>query len=255
VSDRLAVFKVAIAIAGPLVFSCSAPAPSGLNEHSSQPTDWDEELRLPEAVDVNPAPHVFETTLTAKIVNLELVPGKITPVWTYNGLLPGPLIRVARGDRLIVHFVNELPEATTIHWHGIRLSASMDGVPGSSQAQVEPGGSFDYDFVVPDSGSFWYHPHLDSAAQVGFGMYGPLVVTDPDEPGGLGNELVLVLSDMMLSDDGSQASATGGGDLATLFGREGDVLLVNGKVNPTLRPQATRRQRWRLINAAKSRYF
>jgi len=237
------------------VVACSSPVDSQPVEGPSQPANWDAELRLPEAVDVNPAPHVFETTLTAKVVNLEIVPGKLTPVWTYNGLLPGPLIRVARGDRLIVHLVNELPEATTIHWHGIRLPSSMDGVPGSSQAAVEPGGRFDYDFVLPDSGTFWYHPHVASAAQVGFGLYGPLIVTDPDEPAGLGDELVLMLSDMMLSEDGTQAAPTGGGDLGTLFGREGDTLLVNGKVNPVLQPVAARRQRWRLINAAKSRYF
>ena len=250
-----AVFKVLVAIAGLAVVSCSAQADSGSDDGPSQPANWDAELRLPEAVDVNPTPHVFETTLTAKVVNLELVPGKITPVWTYNGLLPGPLIRVAPGDRLIVHLVNELPEPTTIHWHGIRLPNSMDGVPATTQAQVEPGGRFDYDFVLPDSGTFWYHPHVDSAAQAGFGLYGPLIVTDPNEPAGLGDELVLVLSDMMLMDDGSQAPPEGGGDLATLFGREGDTLLVNGKVNPTLHALAARRQRWRVINTAKSRYF
>src|SRR3954463_11272715 len=93
---------------------------------TAPPAGWDAELRLPEAVDTNPDPHIFETTLVAELVNLELLPGKVTPVWTYNGLLPGPLIRVARGDRLIVHVSNQLPEATTIHWHGLRLPNAMD---------------------------------------------------------------------------------------------------------------------------------
>lgn len=253
--QKVPLFRLFAAAVGLALVSCSGPADSESGEHSSQPSDWDADLRLPEAVDVNPAPHVFETTLTAKVVNLELVPGKLTPVWTYNGLLPGPLLRVARGDRLIVHLVNELPEPTTIHWHGIRLPNAMDGVPGTTQPEVVPGGRFDYDFVLPDSGTFWYHPHVNSAAQVGFGLYGPIIVTDPDEAAGLGDELVLMLSDMGLSEDGSQVSASAGGELATLFGREGDPLLVNGKVNPVLRPRAGRRQRWRLINAAKSRYF
>lgn len=252
---KVPAFRVVTAVIGLLVVSCSAPIDSAPVDKTSQPSNWDAEFRLPEALDVNPAPHVFETTLTAKVVNLELVPGKSTPVWTYNGLLPGPLIRVARGDRLIVHLVNELPEPTTIHWHGIRLPNSMDGVPGTTQPEVAPGASFDYDFIVPDTGTFWYHPHVDSAAQVGFGLYGPLLVDDPDEPAGLGDELVLMLSDMMLADDGTQADPTAGGDFGTLFGREGDTLLVNGKVNPVLRPLAARRERWRLINAAKSRYF
>jgi FtsP/CotA-like multicopper oxidase with cupredoxin domain len=222
---------------------------------ASQPLDWDAELRLPEALDTNPDPHVFETTLTAQIANLSLHPGTVTAVWTYNGVLPGPLIRVARGDRLIVHLKNELPEATTIHWHGIRLPNAMDGVPDNPAPAVEPGGSFDYDFIVPDSGTFWYHPHVDSAAEEGFGMYGPLIVTDPDEPPDLGDELVLVLSDIMLKPDGSQQPADVGGDFTTLFGREGETLLVNGKVNPTLHARAGRRQRWRIINAAKARYY
>ncbi|MEP7051865.1 MAG: multicopper oxidase family protein [Pseudomonadota bacterium] len=244
-------FALVLLGSAPLAVGCSAPpTPS-----SSQPADWDAELRLPNAVDENPDPNIFETTLTAKIANLELRPGVVTPVWTYNGLLPGPMIRVARGDRLIVHLKNELPEATTVHWHGIRLPNNMDGVPGSTQPAVEPGGSFDYDFIVPDAGTFWYHPHFDSAAEVGYGMYGPLIVTDPDEPAGLGDELVLVLSDMMLKPDGTQLEADAGGSFTTLFGREGDTLLVNGKVNPILQAKAGRRQRWRIINAAKSRYY
>ena len=246
---------LALACVGALLsLACSAPQSTSAGG-SSQPLGWDAELRLPEARDDNPDPHIFETTLTAKVVNLELIPGKVTPVWTYNGLLPGPLIRVAKGDRLIVHLKNELPDATTIHWHGIRLPNAMDGVPGDTQPAVVPGGSFDYDFVTPDAGTFWYHPHVESAAQVGYGMYGPLIVSDPDEPAGLGDELVLVLSDIMLAPDGTQQSADIGGDFTTLFGREGETLLVNGKVNPTLRPVAGRRQRWRIINAAKARYY
>ena len=232
-----------------LACSSREPGPSG------PPGNWDAELRLPDAVDTNPDPRVFETNLVAQIVNLEIVPGKSTPVWTYNGLLPGPLIRVKAGDRLIVHFSNQLPEATTIHWHGLRLPNGMDGVPGVTQPPIEPGESFDYDFVVPDAGTFWYHPHVDSAAELGFGLYGPIVVDDPDEPAGLGDELVLVVSDISLTDTGEQTPADAAGDFGTLFGREGDTLLINGKVNPTLHARAGRRQRWRIINAAKSRYY
>ena len=236
-----------------LALSCTAQVQSV--DPPSQPANWDAEFRLPEAIDVNPDPHIFETTLTAKIVNLEILPGKLTPVWTYNGLLPGPLIRVARGDRLIVHFKNELPEATTIHWHGIRLPNAMDGVPGDTQAAVKPESSFEYDFTLPDAGNFWYHPHVDSATELGYGLYGPLIVGDPDEPAFLGDELVLVLSDIALQANGTQQAPDAGGVLATLFGREGDTLLVNGRVNPTLRPRAGRRQRWRMFNMAKARYF
>jgi FtsP/CotA-like multicopper oxidase with cupredoxin domain len=225
------------------------------------PAAWDGAAKSPEAVDRNPAPDVVEIDLEARIASIKLVNDVASPVWTYNGTLPGPLIRVPTGARLIVHFTNSLPEETTIHWHGIRLPANMDGVPEQSQPAVPPGGTFTYDFVVPDSGLFWYHPHVSSAQQVGDGLYGALLV-DPrgtaaaaDEPAGLGDELVLVLSDIGLNDDGTLADPTGGGDLAALFGREGNVVLANGRVAPTVLARRGLRQRWRIVNTAKSRYF
>ncbi len=220
-----------------------------------QPSDWDAELRLPEAEDTNPDPDVVELSLTARLTDLELRPGTKTQAWTYNGGIPGPLIVAKRGDRVIVHFKNELPDATTVHWHGVRLTNDMDGVPDMPKPAVKPGGSFDYDFTVPDAGLYWYHPHVDSAAQAGNGLYGALLVKDTDEPKGLGDELVIVLSDIAVDDDGTLQPPTGGGVLGALFGREGEVILINGRVRPELVARAGRRQRWRILNAAKSRYF
>jgi FtsP/CotA-like multicopper oxidase with cupredoxin domain len=143
-----------------------------------QPEGWDAGLKLSEAVDINPDPRIVEINLEARIAEVELAPGKRVQAWTYNGTVPGPLIRVRSGDRLIVHFSNKLPQPTTVHWHGIRVPIEMDGVPGISQPEVKPGGSFVYDFVVPDAGLFWYHPHVQSAAQVGFGLSGAVLVED-----------------------------------------------------------------------------
>jgi hypothetical protein len=70
------------------------------------------------------------------------------------------------GYRVIVHFANELPQATTIHWHGVRVPIEMDGVPDVSQPEVKHGETFTYDFVVRDAGLYWYHPHVMSAARV-----------------------------------------------------------------------------------------
>jgi FtsP/CotA-like multicopper oxidase with cupredoxin domain len=216
---------------------------------------WSDALRAPAAEDASPDPFVFETFLEAYPASVEILPGKRTEVWSYDGGVPGPEIRVERGTRVIVHFTNKLPEPTTIHWHGLRIPSSMDGAPGTGQPEVEPGQTFTYDFVVPDAGTFWYHPHVASAAQVGFGLYGALVVEDPEEPPDLGDELTLVLSDMSIEEDGSLQPRDVSGDLATLFGREGFTILVNGEQNPVVESRAGRRQRWRLINAARSRYF
>lgn len=234
------------------LLGCSAPA---VDEQSPrQPAGWDDELRLPRPLDRDPDPNVLELDLEARVAELELLPGTRTPAWTYNGTLPGPLLRAKVGDRLIVHFKNSLPDATTIHWHGLRVPVGMDGVPEHGQEAVEPGATFTYDFVLPDAGTYWYHPHFSSAQQVGDGLYGALIVDDPSEPAGLGDETVLMFSDIALQADGQLEPADGGGDFGTLFGREGNVHLVNGKVAPTLHVREGLRQRWRVINAAKSRY-
>jgi FtsP/CotA-like multicopper oxidase with cupredoxin domain len=232
-----------------VLFGCSGDPAA---EFAEQPDGWDEELALAEAVDTNPDPHVVEVNLTAREVSLEILPGVTTPLWTYDGKVPGPVIRARVGDTLAVHFKNDLPEPTTIHWHGLRIPVAMDGVPEHSQNVVPPGGTFDYSFTLPDAGLFWYHPHFDSAKQVGSGLYGAIVVEDPAEAD-LGDELVLVLSDM--DDEGANQDPAVGGELATLFGREGNVILANGRVAPTLRARSGKRQRWRVVNTAKSRYF
>jgi FtsP/CotA-like multicopper oxidase with cupredoxin domain len=223
---------------------------------SLQPVGWNRNLQLSETKDLNPDPKIVEVELEARVTPLEIVPGVRTEAWTYNGSLPGPLIRVRRGDRLIVRFSNKLPQSTTVHWHGVQVPIQMDGVPGVSQPPVEPNGSFTYDFVVPDAGLYWYHPHVMSAAQVGFGLYGALLVEDPDENIDAPDELVLVLSDIAVDDtSGALHPWDSGGVLGALFGREGNHVLVNGRKTPTVTIRDGARQRWRIVNAAKSRYF
>jgi FtsP/CotA-like multicopper oxidase with cupredoxin domain len=220
-----------------------------------QPAGWDLDLKLAEARDLNPDPRVVEVSLDAVVADVEIAPGHIVKAWTYNGGLPGPLIRVRAGDRLVVHFTNRLPAPTTVHWHGMRVPIEMDGVPEHSQPEVEPGEAFTYDFVASDAGLFWYHPHVLSASQVGFGLYGALLVEDPDDQVGVAAELVLVLSDIAIDEDGSIEAPDSGGSAGMVFGREGNRVLVNGRELPRLKARSGAPQRWRVVNASKSRYF
>ena len=249
VSPRRAGADFSVLVVAATLAACGGEPPPDLR----QPDGWDEEVRHPVAEDHDPAPDVVEVHLTAKVVSREIVPGLVTEVWTYDGMLPGPTIRAKKGDRVVVKVDNELPEATTIHWHGLRVPAAMDGSI-HTQAPIEPGESFEYSFTVPDAGTFWYHPHIRSSAQVGAGLYGAFVVDDPAEPA-LGDELVMVMSDIGIEDDGSLSPPDKSGWFGDYFGREGSTLLVNGKIAPTVRARAGVPQRWRVVNAARSRYF
>ncbi len=119
--------------------------------------------------------------------------GRTVQTWAYNETVPGPVIRVTAGDRLRVRLANELPDPTTVHWHGLALRNDMDGVPGLTQEEVASGGTFEYDFVVPDPGTYWFHPHV--GVQLDTGLQAPLIVDDPNEPGDYDEEVVLVLDD------------------------------------------------------------
>ena len=222
---------------------------------SLQPSGWDDALRLHEPADRNPDPRILEIDVTARVAEVEVAPGSRVKAWTYDGLMPGPFIRAKVGDRLIVHFTNNLPEPSTIHWHGVRVPIEMDGVPGISQPEVKPGDSFVYDFVVRDAGLFWYHPHHMSAAQVGFGLYGALLVEDPNDSVGVADQVTMVLSDIGFDKSGTLDAADSGGAAGDVFGREGDHVLLNGRKAPALHVRSGAPQRWRIVNTARSRFF
>lgn len=259
-SDRIAAphrFLLAILASALLLAACGRNGEPQLTAlEVDQPDGWDDELGLTLPVDLNPDPDILEIELESKLADIEFREGLTTPAWTYGGTVPGPFIRAKVGDTIIVHFRNALPEPTSIHWHGMRVPNEMDGVPGVTQDPVPSGGEFRYEFVARDAGTFWYHPHINSAAQVGWGMYGPIVIEDPNDPEEFGDELVLMLSDIGLAEgSGDFLPVDTGGAFGDLFGREGTVLLVNGKVQPTLKVRAGKQQRWRIINAARARYY
>lgn len=136
--------------------------------------------RLPQAVDLDPHPNVFETALVAMEAPVDLGNGLTAIAQTFNGIVPGPEIRLKVGDKVIVHFTNNLTIPSSIHWHGIELTNRSDGT-GVTQAPVQPGGTFTYDFIVRRPGVYFYHSHIDPTNPTFKGYYGSLIVEDPAE--------------------------------------------------------------------------
>ena len=131
------------------------------------------------AEDLNPDPKILEVTLTARKASVDLTgTGLRANAYNYNGTIPGPELRARVGDTLIVHFTNQLPEPTNIHWHGIELDNANDGTT-LTQDSVQTGGTFTYKFRVTRPGIFWYHPHAMPTNVEFKGLYGPLIVEDP----------------------------------------------------------------------------
>ncbi|MEZ5924881.1 MAG: multicopper oxidase family protein [Hyphomicrobiaceae bacterium] len=195
-------------------------------------------------------------TLTAAPGEARLHPdaSRITKVWSYNAGTPGPVLRARRGERIDVRLANMLPQPTTVHWHGIRIDNAMDGVPHLTQHAVEPGAGFDYSFVVPDAGTFWYHPHERSYEQVARGLTGALVVEE-ETPPDYDRDLVLFLSDWRLKKDGSLDERFGTPHDRAHAGRLGNVITVTGKPDPDLPIARNERIRIRIVNAASARIF
>ncbi len=119
--------------------------------------------------------------LEAVELEWEVEPGRKVKAWAYNGQVPGPQMRVREGDRVRVNLTNNLPESTSIHFHGLELPNDQDGVPFITQPPVKPGESYTYEFTVPNAGSHMYHSHHNAAFQVGLGLLGAFVV-EPKRP-------------------------------------------------------------------------
>jgi FtsP/CotA-like multicopper oxidase with cupredoxin domain len=148
----------------------------------------------------------------------------------YDGTIPGPTLRLKRGQDLAVRLVNELAEPTTVHWHGVRLPNAMDGVPVLTQPVIAPGASFDYRFRPTDAGTFWYHAF--AGEQIDRGLFGALIV-DETEPVAIDRDIVLVLG---MPSDGDNAP-----------------LRVNGALRPDIAVKRGERLRLRFINATAAR--
>ena len=209
---------------------------------------------LPLAAHAWPARAGEARSLVARPARVNIV-GKSYPdtdVWSFDGTVPGPTIRVKQGERLRVAVKNELEQDTTVHWHGIRLPNAMDGVPFLTQKPIAPGETFTYDFVVPDAGTYWYHPHSRSFEQVARGLHGALIVEETAPPP-VDRDEVWMLADWRL--DREARITPDFGNLRDLShdGRVGNTMTLNGQVRDDFRLAAGERLRLRLINAASAR--
>jgi FtsP/CotA-like multicopper oxidase with cupredoxin domain len=200
-----------------------------------------------------------ELTLTAAPARLSLVPGGSTDVLAYNGQVPGPTLEFREGDHVVIHFRNNLPETTTIHWHGLHIPAASDGSP---LTPIKPGGTYDYVFtILPGSaGTYWYHPHPDrrTGYQIAKGLYGAIIIRAADDPLAAIPEKLLVLSDNRFLPNGEvdlPPDDSPQGELDEENGREGDVIFVNGQIMPTLSIRSGEVQRWRIVNASAARVY
>ncbi len=175
-----------------------------------------------------------------------------TDVWSYDGRVPGPEIRVRQGEPVRITVENKLEQDTTVHWHGIRLPIAMDGVPGLTQPPIRPGETFVYEFTPPDAGTFWYHPHANSLQQLGRGMAGALIIEEPN-PVPVDRDIVWLLADWRLRSDAQIASGFGNPMEAAMSGRIGNTVTVNGAASEGVRVRAGERIRLRLINGSLAR--
>lgn len=171
-----------------------------------------------------------EFTITAQESNLEVEKGKTIPVWTFNNSVPGPQIRVKVGDTVKINLKNHLKQPVSIHWHGYPVPNNMDGIPGVTQDAVEPGKTFTYEFKATVPGTYWYHSHQDSVNQVDKGLYGSLVVEDPQDTADRDYTLVLdewmSSGDMDMDNDGMNMAGHDMSmyDLYTINGKTGDAI-------------------------------
>ena len=167
---------------------------------------------------------VFE--LTTKAVEWPILDNVTVTAFTYNGTVPGPMIRVMEGDHVRIVVKNELPVPTTIHWHGVEVPNAMDGVPGVTQDPIRPGETFTYEFTANPAGTFMYHSHYEGDVQVSAGLYAPFII-DPKTPEANppAMDKTLMISEWLMRDGQTFAPMPMGG-------MEPNYFTINGKSFP-----------------------
>lgn len=193
--------------------------------------------------------------LTASIVKKEIGNTEVKML-AYNGMIPGPMIKVSQGAEITLNFKNETDVPTTIHSHGIRLENIFDGVPDVTQKEVKPGESFIYKIKFPDEGMYWYHPHIREDYAQELGLYGNYLVVpnDPNYWSAVNREVALFVDDILMENGKIAVFSKASAD-RTLMGRFGNTMLVNGETNYVLQAKAGEVIRFYITNSANTRTF
>lgn len=175
----------------------------------------------------------------------ELAPGLSTHVWTYNGTVPGLVIKAQPGEKVVIEGTNKLPVTTNIHWHGLVIPNDQDG----PTKEIKPGESYRYEFTVPESGTYWYHSHYRPVVeQMDMGLYGSFIVASPEDAK-YSSDTTFVLDDWLLDARGRRMNGTDRGNMERL----GNVETVNGKTGAAIAPvvlKSGQLAKLRFINAS-----
>ena len=119
----------------------------------------------------------YNLTVGYKTVNFT---GKSAKAIAVNNTIPAPTLHFKQGDQVTINVFNQLDKETAIHWHGMLVPWQMDGVLGVSQQGIQPGSSFQYQFKILQSGTYWYHAHAGLQEQQG--LYGAFIIDPPSAP-------------------------------------------------------------------------
>jgi manganese oxidase len=187
--------------------------------------------------------------LDVSVIEWNILPDQGVEAYAFNRQVPGPRIRVTEGDHVRINVTNNLPEATSVHWHGMILPNGMDGAADVTQRPIEPGETFTYEFTAGQAGTYFYHSHKEPDRQQGLGMYGALIV-DPEDPArdaayDYDEEMVVQLQEWLERDGYTYPAMTMEGALPNYF-------TINGKSYPeteTVNMEVGERLRIRFIGS------
>jgi uncharacterized cupredoxin-like copper-binding protein len=176
--------------------------------------------------------------LTMEIADWEVEPGKVVEAWTFNGMVPAPMMDLAVGDKVEVRVQNDLPIATDIHWHGVNVTNPNDGVAPLTQDLIEPGSSYTYSFTTDEQAVAMYHPHAHGHKLLPDGMFGAILVGDVRLPRGQTIGLEQVPADLQVSQE-----------IPMVLNDAGVIgYSLNGKSFPATQPYTAKVGDWVLIH-------